>query len=481
MALFPGMKSLAQHMEGPHTALHASATDIERLKKAGDLEGARKIFETVSVPSVRNVQTDLKAISTLMNTEQANSQKAFEASVSTSRVLVITVVCVGLVLAFGMGILIAKTVTAPVVRLAGFADRVAGGELSASISMPRKDELGSLAGNLQRMVGSINAMIGTAEEKTKEAERSSEVAKAATLEAEEALRKAERAKSEGMHAAADQLGGVSSAITQASDSLSAQIEQSERGAAEQAARVSETAAAMEEMTATVLEVARNAGSASDSSAMTKEKAEEGALIVRNAVEGIQKVQAVSIAMKSDISVLAKQAEEITNVMNVISDIADQTNLLALNAAIEAARAGDAGRGFAVVADEVRKLAEKTMTSTADVGQSISGIQRSVNDSISQVENAVKLIESATVQANQSGTMLAEIVTLADGTASQVQAIAAASEEQSATCEAINQSVAQINSIAEETAVAMRDANRAVIDMAGQTRSLRTLIDELKAH
>ena len=120
---------------------------------------------------------------------------------------------------------------------------------------------------------------------------------------------------------------------------------------------------MNQMNATVQEVARNAGQASVASTDTKDKAEAGADIVQKSLVSIGQVQSVSQELKQDMLQLNTHAQAISQIMGVISDIADQTNLLALNAAIEAARAGDAGRGFAVVADEVRKLAEKTMASS----------------------------------------------------------------------------------------------------------------------
>jgi hypothetical protein len=125
---------------------------------------------------------------------------------------------------------------------------------------------------------------------------------------------------------------------------------------------------MEEMTATVLEVAKNAGEAAETAGSARTKAQDGAQVVSRVVTSMSDVQTQSNQLKDDMAKLGKQAEGIGRFMTVITDIADQTNLLALNAAIEAARAGDAGRGFAVVADEVRKLAEKTMQASKEVGE-----------------------------------------------------------------------------------------------------------------
>ncbi|MBQ7585525.1 MAG: PAS domain-containing methyl-accepting chemotaxis protein, partial [Desulfovibrionaceae bacterium] len=197
------------------------------------------------------------------------------------------------------------------------------------------------------------------------------------------------------------------------------IDKSTAGANNQADRLTETATAMNEMTATVGEVASNASDAAQLSINTRHKAEEGAKIVADAVSSITQVGEQSTKLKTVMEELLEHSKSIDAIMRVISDIADQTNLLALNAAIEAARAGEAGRGFAVVADEVRKLAEKTMASTADVGKAIRGIQASANMSAEQVDATVQLTEKATEYANQSGVALQEIVQLVDTTADQV--------------------------------------------------------------
>ena len=386
----------------------------------------------------------------------------------------------GITLVFALvAFVIGRMLASPVKRITAFAETVAGGDLDAPLSVRARDETGRLAGSLHTMVGTLKARIAEAREQSELAQKETARAQEAVQMAEEARHKAENARREGMLAAAGQLEGVVGVVGSVAAGLSAQIEQSQRGAAEQASRVTETVTAMEEMNTTVAEVAQNAGAASEASAATRQKAEAGAEVVSRAVGSIHRVGEQSLKLKDDMRALAEQARSIDRIMGVISDIADQTNLLALNAAIEAARAGDAGRGFAVVADEVRKLAEKTMASTTDVGNAIKAIQQSAGQSAEQVDIAVRIIDEATEFAGKSGEALQRIVEMADSTADQVRAIATASEQQSASSEEINRSIIQVNAIAGDTAQAMQAASEAVTELAEQTRALSGLIEKMR--
>ena len=284
---------------------------------------------------------------------------------------------------------------------------------------------------------------------------------------------------QNMQNIAMELEQVATNASSASEELSAQIELSEKGATDQADRVATTATALEEMNATVLEIARNAGTTSDSASNVRSEASAGSESMQECVKAMTEVREESLKLQSEMGVLSEHAQAINEIMNVISDIADQTNLLALNAAIEAARAGEAGRGFAVVADEVRNLAEKTMTSTTDVGNAISAIQKSTADNTRLVMGAVEKIEKVTEMVSHAGEALLGIVSLADTTADQVRAIATASEEQSATSEEITQSVDSINNIAKENAANMQEARKAVEEMVNQTHVLSQLIEQLQ--
>ncbi|MYL82055.1 PAS domain-containing protein [Desulfovibrio aerotolerans] len=268
-------------------------------------------------------------------------------------------------------------------------------------------------------------------------------------------------------------------MASAAEELSAQIEQSSLGATEQSDRVQSTVAAVEQMNATILEVAKNASSTAQHAGEAQEMARKGALLAGEVVSAVDTVREQAVSLKDTMSGLGQRAQGIGTVMSVISDIADQTNLLALNAAIEAARAGEAGRGFAVVADEVRKLAEKTMVATREVGQAIAGIQQGTAQTVAMVDGAVASVEEATGLARRSGEALADIVSVVATAGDQVRAIATAAEEQSATVEEISQAVASINRIATETVDAMIQSATAVTDLADQAQGLSTLVAEIQ--
>ena len=360
-------------------------------------------------------------------------------------------------------------------ELQAVASRVAAGDYD--IHDANSDSVGVYA--------SIVSMVQALKTHIERAQRESLAAQEQSAKATEALRQTEAAnieaqnKSEALRMAAARLQEVARVVSAATARLAAQIEQSDKGARETSGRLGEAASAMQQMNATVQEVARNASVASQASTETRAKAENGSEIVKRSLRSIDQVHQASMTLKGDMAQLHEHTQNINRIMGVISDIADQTNLLALNAAIEAARAGDAGRGFAVVADEVRKLAEKTMASTHDVGNAIGAIQESTSKSMASMDNALEQVNQATGYASQSGQALNEILETVLGVADQVNAIATASEEQSAASDEINLSIVHVNEMAKQTADAMGEAAHAVTELARQAQELGILIQEMK--
>lgn len=378
-----------------------------------------------------------------------------------------------------ISVVLGLRVSAPVRKITRYVLDVAGGKKDATLDIHSRDDMGELAHALRDMVKKQEQLMLESADKAEEARKQAGEAAKAMEEAHEARQQAEQAKRDGMTSAAAQIEDVVNKLNAAINDIAVQVEQSDGALSNAASRLSETATAMEEMNTTVLEVAKNAEVAADVSTAARQKATDGAVVVSESVAGIQEVQRQSLTLKAGMATLDGHARAIDQIMGVISDIADQTNLLALNAAIEAARAGDAGRGFAVVADEVRKLAEKTMTSTTEVGTAVKAIQQSAEQSAQQVERAVRNIAQATELSNKSGESLAEILRMVEHTADEVRAIATAGEEQSAASEEITRSVSEVNDITFATSQAMRTAADGLESLRGRSQDLIDLIEKMK--
>lgn len=385
---------------------------------------------------------------------------------------------IGLVL-IAIGVVFARALSHPLIQAKNYAEQVASGDFSGTLTVKTRDEVGALSRSLGHMVENLKIKIAEADERSLEAAAHAEKANAAMSEAQKAKEKAESGQQASLVAASD-VEKVVEQLISAANELDSQVVLATRSAESQKEQVTSSAAAMEEMNATVLEVARNASIASDGAANARAKAQAGANIVEDSVKAISLVREETTALRTVMGELGKEAEGIGDVMTVINDIADQTNLLALNAAIEAARAGEAGRGFAVVADEVRKLAEKTMVATKEVGTVIGNIQRDTHRSIESVDRTGANLESATELAARSGQSLAEIVEESVATADQVHSIATAAEEQSATSEQIAKSLEDINVSSAHTADVMRQSAEAVQGLANLVRQLQDLVQKLRS-
>ncbi|MFZ5426604.1 MAG: methyl-accepting chemotaxis protein [Thermodesulfobacteriota bacterium] len=277
---------------------------------------------------------------------------------------------------------------------------------------------------------------------------------------------------------AEQANLIALHVSQGAEEISGQVESIREGAEHQTSRLSETSTAMEEMNATLVEVARVASEAALSSDSARSRAGEGSKVVDECIASIDRVYSMSREHQRSMNELGEMARAIGRIIGVIDDIADQTNLLALNAAIEAARAGDAGRGFAVVAGEVRKLAEKTMAATREVSRSIEDIQSGTSRNIEETERSFEAIGQTNDLVRKSGETLGRIVEDTAAVAAQVRRIAASAEEQSSAYQEVNAAVSEVSRIAHETANGVVQTAEAITYLASQAGELKELIDSM---
>lgn len=280
---------------------------------------------------------------------------------------------------------------------------------------------------------------------------------------------------QSLHAVAD----VTQQLHDVSDQVSHVADTTLQAVVEQRTETDMVASAMNEMSATVQEVARHATQTAAASQEADEESRQGVLVAQQAIEGIHELIAEIESAAQVVQQVETDTANISAVLDVIKGIAEQTNLLALNAAIEAARAGEQGRGFAVVADEVRTLASRTQKSTEEIQNMIERLQHGVKNAVGAMEGAQQRATKGSdcvEKASQSlHVIAAEVATINDMNTQ----IATAAEEQSAVAEEINRNITTISSIADNTSTGATQTARSSEELVRLAAELRRLVNQFK--
>jgi len=374
-----------------------------------------------------------------MNREMAGSAAQASHSIyasSYTKLLVITVLCV--FLALGLGVFISRALKKSLTQLIRMLKDIAEGEgdLTKRLEASSGDELGEMARWFNTFVDKLNSVFRKIADSTDQ-----------------------------LASAAEQLSASSSQISAGTDKQASQTEQ--------------IATSMEEMSATVIDIARNASEAAGAANSATQSADKGGDIVKNTVEGMNRIAGAVRESASTIEALKKSSEQIGEIIGVIDEIADQTNLLALNAAIEAARAGEQGRGFAVVADEVRKLAERTTKATREIAEMIKSIQSETGGAVSSMESGSQEVEKGVTLASEAGEALQQIVEQVNKVTDMVQQIATSTEEQSAAAEEISSNVESVATIARESTTGIEQSTSAAHELSQLATSLKSIVQQFK--
>ena len=315
-------------------------------------------------------------------------------------------------------------------------EEVSRGNLSVKVEGTGRDEIGQLAASVNKMLGDMNTTL----------------AKVIT---------------------------TSINVASAANQLFATSERVAVGAEEVASQAGSVATASEEMATTSTEIAHNCSMAAESSQRATDSAINGTSIVRETVSVMNMIADKVMNSAKTVESLGGRSDQIGEIIGTIEDIADQTNLLALNAAIEAARAGEQGRGFAVVADEVRALAERTTRATKEISQMIKLIQSETKGAVIAMEEGVKEVQNGTAKAARSGNALQDILDQINAVTLQVNQMATAAEQQTATTSEISSNIQQITEVVQGTAKGADESALAANQLAKMAEELQDLVGHFK--
>lgn len=348
--------------------------------------------------------------------------------VMASFIKFLAALAISLIILAALAIPLAHSIIKPLQKIGQLMDAAANGDLRGRLNITNKCELGSLSRRIDVMLDSFTKLI--------------------SLIGTSSTQLSTSAKS------------LNSAASLASNDLRRQTEETDQ-----------LATAMNEMSATVQEVARAAG---ETSTAIDAVDAEAAASSGNLNKTIQQIESLANEITSAAEVIAQleaSTTEISRVLAEIEGISEQTNLLALNAAIEAARAGDSGRGFAVVADEVRQLALRTQASTEEITKMNQQLSQAAHKAVEVMQASRSQAEVSVTTANEAGLSLEEITNSMVRVREMAVQVATATEEQSQVAEEMNQNLLTIAHLSNET-------NQAANNVASNSKQLTSLATEL---
>ncbi|MBI4721312.1 MAG: methyl-accepting chemotaxis protein [Chitinivibrionia bacterium] len=380
-----------------------------------------------------------KNLQELLELENRLSRERYNFSLTSfNRVVMISVavLSIAILLSLGVSIFMTRLILSPINNTVAVIEDISKGDLTRRIDIASKDEIGEMGKHFNSFIDTLHDTI------TRVAQGSTKVSEAAVT-------------------------------------LDGAAEQMATGVEQAAAQVNSVATASEEMSTTSSEIAQNCVMAAKSSERANNAANTGEAVIQETVAVMNRISERVTRSAGIIKSLGGRSDQIGQVVGLINDIADQTNLLALNAAIEAARAGEHGRGFAVVADEVKKLAERTTQATKEIGQTINAMQSETKEAVASMEEGVKEVEHGTRETTKSGDALQDILKQINTVASEVNQIAVASEQQTATTNEIASNIQQISGVMQETAQRIQDNAGAASQMASLSKELKGLVEQFR--
>jgi methyl-accepting chemotaxis protein len=375
-----------------------------------------------------------------------------------------------------MAIVISRSLSRPISVMSAFVERLGSGDFTATLAMRRSDELGQMAVALGRMQETLrNHVLDVKQAASGVRSSGHELSDAAatSAEAQAAISEAFARTLTDVETATGQqqerLGSAKEAVVE----LVAAVEQIAKSASHQAEEVNEAAGVVQEVASQATTVTEGIGRVASAVEQAAATGQAGRASLESVLNGIRSTNEQVSAAAQQVRDLGNRSEAIGTILSELTSIADQTNLLALNAAIEAARAGDAGRGFAVVAEEVRRLADRSVTSTREIGAILAALQDGVRAVSDAMDESAGVAQDGAARAGEARNALGALVVAIAASTDEARTIRQAASALTGAQERLTKTFETLAAVAEENSASAEE-------MAASGETVRQAIGELDA-
>jgi twitching motility protein PilJ len=398
------------------------------------------------------------------------------------------------------GVVFARRLTRPIAQIVRVAERVGRGDLSETVKVKARDEIGQLALTFNDTVVRLRSQVMTETERDDEKRKREELQRNIQTFLDTVMEIAQGDLSRRGQVTPDVLGNVVDSINVMVEEIAALLadvrhaalrvaanandmigatDQMANGAQAQAREITTVSGGMEGMSRSVREVARTAEAAAGAARRTLEAARQGQGAVHDSLAGMQRIRGEVQIISKKIKGLGDRSLEISAIVNLIEELASHTNLLALNAAIEAAGAGEAGLRFGVVADEIRKLAERAAKATKDVAALIRTVQTETQEAVSAMEEGTREVEAGYEVTIRAEEHLKEIAGTSTTSAELAQGISRTSAQQADGVEGVAKAMHSIAQVAVNTEQAVLQTRKTVEDLVKLADELTRSLSRFK--
>ncbi len=398
--------------------------------------------------------------------ERSVSETVEASSAAANQAVLFATVTGAAALAIGvlLSILLSRAVRRPLKILADGAALYSQGDLTRTILVSSRDEIGEVGAAMNRMQDHLKSLVLNIRQKS-------------TLLAQ----------------AAGQLGANADQSADSANSVAEAISEVAAGADKQNGTIAKVMSNVTKNAEDVRCMGQQAAGAADRSKEVAHKAEDGEIAAERAVNQMDQIEETVERSAAVVAKLGTMSQEIGHIVETISDIAGQTNLLALNAAIEAARAGESGRGFSVVAEEVRKLAEQSDQAAQQIVTLIGGIQAETENAVAVMAAGTREVRTGAEVVRTAGRSFQEINELVAAVSDQVRAISEsfgslaegntqilqAMHDLKSIGEAASQQTQNVSAATEEQSAAMQEIASAGHELTRYAEELQQAVDQFK--